>query len=185
MTFMGKTSIAFLALVLMLFAAVAAGCTSSSPAVKAGDNVTIDYIINSTTGVVYQTSYAEVAKAVGIYDPNATYSTYTFQVGSNTTIKGIDEAVAGMKVGDTKTVTVPPEKSYGPRNESWVLPYNLSDITAANITLHVNDTIGVPPYGIRARVSAIDVENNTVYLDFNRAHAGETLVITITVRKIE
>jgi FKBP-type peptidyl-prolyl cis-trans isomerase 2 len=182
---MRKKSIFLLALAIILFVAVMAGCTSSSPAVKTGDNVTIDYIINSTDGTVYQTSYAQLAKDLGIYDASADYAQYRFKVGSNTAILGIDEAVPGMKVNETKTVVVPPEKSFGKHNESLVMPYNLSDLTAANVTPYINETLGVPPYGIRARVSSIDAENNTVYLDFNRAHAGETLIIQITVRKID
>jgi FKBP-type peptidyl-prolyl cis-trans isomerase 2 len=40
------------------------------------------------------------------------------------------------------------------------------------------------PSGLPVRIDSIDEANNTVYLDYNRPHAGETLVITITVRKI-
>ncbi len=36
-----------------------------------------------------------------------------FVVGGGELIKGFDEAVVGMKMGDEKTVTIPPEKAYG------------------------------------------------------------------------
>lgn len=180
---MSKKSNLLIVLGAVLLVAIVAGCTSS-PAVKSGDNVTIDYAINSTGGMVYQTSYAQLAKDLGIYDAKLDYVPYTFQVGSNETIVGIDEAVIGMKVNETKTVTVPPEKTYGAYNQSWILPMNLSDLTAANITPHINETMRAPPYGLIARVVSIDAANNSVLLDYNRPHAGETMVITITVRKI-
>jgi FKBP-type peptidyl-prolyl cis-trans isomerase 2 len=131
---MSQKNILLIALAMVLFVAAVAGCTSS-PAVKTGDNVTIDYIINSTGGTVYTTSYAQLAKDVGIYNANVSYKPYSFKVGSDTAIKGIDEAVVGMKADETKTVTVPPEKSYGPYNRSYIDAVNLSDLTAANITL--------------------------------------------------
>lgn len=187
---MCRKSIFLIALAMVLLVATVAGCTSP-PAVKTGDNVTIDYIINSTAGTVYQTSYTQVAKDTGIYDASETYAPYRFQAGSNSTIAGIDEAVMGMKAGETKTVTVPPEKSYGPYNQSLVVPVNMSDLTVANITPHVNDTLqmSIPLNGASVlryvRVAAIDAANNTVYIDYNRPHAGETLVVTMTVRKID
>jgi peptidylprolyl isomerase len=184
-TFMSRKSIFLITLAVILFVAMMAGCTSSSPVVKTGDNVTIDYIINSTDGTVYQTSYAQLAKDLGIYDASVEYVPYYFVVGSNTAIEGIDEAVVGMKLDETKTVVVPPEKSFGTYNESLILPMNLSDLTAMNIIPQVNETIPVPPYGLLRRVDSIDAANNTVYIDYNRAHAGETLIIQITVRKIE
>lgn len=36
-----------------------------------------------------------------------------FVVGSGELIKGFDEAVVGMKMGEEKTVTISPEKAYG------------------------------------------------------------------------
>ena len=187
---MRKKGIFLIAIATVLLAATIAGC-ASAPAVKKGDNVTIDYIINSTDGKVYQTSYAQLAKDLGIYDASTKYVPYSFVVGSGTAIVGIDEAVVGMKVDETRTVVVPPEKSYGLYNQSLVTAFNLSDVMAGNPTLKVNDTVGVSTgqNGIsvarNARVASIDAANNTVYLDFNRAHAGETLVIQVTVRKIQ
>ena len=36
-----------------------------------------------------------------------------FTAGAGELIEGFDEAVIGMKLGQEKTVTVPPEKAYG------------------------------------------------------------------------
>src|ERR1043166_400784 len=38
---------------------------------------------------------------------------FSFHLGAGEVIKGWDEGVAGMKVGDKKTLTIPPEKAYG------------------------------------------------------------------------
>jgi FKBP-type peptidyl-prolyl cis-trans isomerase 2 len=180
---MGHKNVVLIALAAVLLAAVAAGCTSSTPTVKSGYNVTIDYIINSSNGTMYQTSYVQVAKDLGAYDANWGYTTYRFQVDDGNVIAGINDAVIGMKVNETRNVAVPPEKAYGAYNKSWIMPVNLSDLTAANITPYVNQTI--TSFAGHARVDRIDAENNTVYLDYNRAHAGETLYCQVTVRKID
>jgi FKBP-type peptidyl-prolyl cis-trans isomerase 2 len=180
---MSRNNIVLIALVAVLLAAVAAGCTSSSPVVKTGDNVTIDYFINSSDGTMLQTSYAQAAKDLGVYDAAWDYTPYRFLVGDPDVIKGVSEAVVGMKVNETKNVLIPPEKAYGQYNKSLILPMNLSDLIAMNITPSVNQTYSTI-YGY-ARVDSVYPDNNTVYLDFNRAHAGETLSYQITVRKIE
>jgi peptidylprolyl isomerase len=118
-----------------------------------------------------------------MYDATWDYVPYTFLVGDNRTIAGVEEAVVGMKVNETKNVTIPPEKAYGLYNKSLIVPMNLSDLIAMNITPSVNVTI--PTFYGYARIDSIYPDNDTVFLDFNRAHAGETLSYQITVRKIE
>jgi len=40
-------------------------------------------------------------------------SPFTFQLGQNTVIKGFDLGVLGMKVGEKRRITIPPELAYG------------------------------------------------------------------------
>ena len=46
------------------------------------------------------------------------------------TTAGFDEAVVGMSKGDSKNVTIPVEKAYGPRNEELVLTAPISQVPA-------------------------------------------------------
>jgi len=45
-----------------------------------------------------------------VFDQNTEQTPLMFSVGSGNVIQGLDEAVVGMNVGDTKTVTIAPEK---------------------------------------------------------------------------
>jgi hypothetical protein len=67
--------------------------------VKAGDHVSVDYTGRLLDGTIFDTSIGR--------------SPLDFDVGAGQMIKGFDEGVVGMKVGETKIVTIPPEQAYG------------------------------------------------------------------------
>jgi FKBP-type peptidyl-prolyl cis-trans isomerase len=48
---------------------------------------------------------------------------FEFTLGAGMVIKGWDEGLVGMKIGEKKTLTVPPEKGYGP-NDRGSIPGN-------------------------------------------------------------
>jgi FKBP-type peptidyl-prolyl cis-trans isomerase len=49
---------------------------------------------------------------------------FSFRLGAGQVIKGWDEGVAGMKVGGTRTLTIPPAYGYGARGAGGVIPPN-------------------------------------------------------------
>jgi FKBP-type peptidyl-prolyl cis-trans isomerase len=49
---------------------------------------------------------------------------FKFQLGKGQVIAGWDEGVAGMKVGGTRKLTIPPELGYGARGAGGVIPPN-------------------------------------------------------------
>jgi peptidylprolyl isomerase len=67
--------------------------------VKRGDSIEVNYTGRFQNGQVFDTSIGR--------------SPLAFTVGGGQLIEGFDEAVVGMRVGDKKVVTIPPEKAYG------------------------------------------------------------------------
>lgn len=73
---------------------------------KAGDVLTMNYTGRLVDGTVFDSN---VDPKFGHVEP------FKFVLGSGQVIAGWDEGLVGMKVGDKKTLTIPPEKGYGSR----------------------------------------------------------------------
>ena len=106
---MKKLLVLIVAAAMILFS----GCVGQQKVVKVGDNVSVDYTGHTEDGKVFDTSIESVAKQNGLYDPQRTYQPLNFTVGKGQLIKGFDDGVIGMNVGDKKTLTVSPDNGYG------------------------------------------------------------------------
>lgn len=71
---------------------------------KNGDTLVMNYTGRLTNGTVFDSN---VDPKFGHVQP------FTFTLGAGQVIKGWDEGLVGMKVGEKKTLTIPPEKGYG------------------------------------------------------------------------
>lgn len=109
--------------------------------VTSGDKITVDYIGRLNDQEVFDTSVKTVAEAAGKYSPQRNYDEgLSFTVGAGQMIKGFDEAVVGMKVGETKTIHIPAEKAYGAKRDDLIVRVPLNeagDISGAKVGMQV------------------------------------------------
>lgn len=76
---------------------------------KAGDNVIVHYTGLLTSGVKFDSSL----------DRNEPFS---FSLGAGRVIKGWDEGIQKLRVGDRATFFIPPQLGYGSRGAGGVIP---------------------------------------------------------------
>ncbi|HTY89895.1 MAG TPA: peptidylprolyl isomerase, partial [Methanocella sp.] len=144
--------------------------------------VYVDYTLKDPSGTVIETTNSTVAKEAGIFNVGTQYVPLSFIVGSGMMIPGFDQAVVGMKINDTKNVTLTPAQAYGDYNQSLVVTVPLKKYNASDFTQYVGQMITFN--GENAKLIGIDAANNTVTLDYNHPMAGKTLVFDITLRAI-
>jgi len=132
---------------------------------KRGDNVKVHYTGSLDDGSVFDSSEGK--------EP------LSFAVGSGQVIAGFDEAVVGMAVGESKTVHIPAEKAYGPRNDEMVIHAPIEQVPS-----DLNPEIGMRLElggmgGEVVRVVVIDITDSHVVLDANPPLAGKDLIFKI------
>ena len=77
----------------------------------AGQTVEVHYTGWLTDGTKFDSSH----------DRNQTFS---FKLGGGQVIAGWDQGVAGMKIGGSRKLTIPPDLGYGERGAGGVIPPN-------------------------------------------------------------
>jgi len=175
---------AFFLLLLVFFLA---GCTSAvkdaNDANSGGNTVgkPVEKIVEK--GDTIKVGYVGKLLDGTIFDQSRDESPLEFTVGSGKLILGFDKGVLGLKVGEKKTLTIPPEEAYGARDENLVFEVPLSQFGEQAKDMR----IGMPvtaSNGARGKIIAIYTDTNTAELDFNPELAGKTLVFEVTVKEI-
>ena len=82
-----------------------------------GDTVRVHYALSFPGGKVFETSMEKEAIRRGIHKRGGEYKPLTITLGAGQVIKGFNNAIIGMKPGEEKTVTIPPELAYGKRGK--------------------------------------------------------------------
>ena len=85
----------------------------SDIAAQNGDTVSVHYLGKFPGGKVFDTSMRAEAEKAGLFSPARDYKPLQVVLGKHQVISGFEEALMGMKVNETKEVTLPPEKAYG------------------------------------------------------------------------
>jgi peptidylprolyl isomerase len=132
---------------------------------KCGDRVKVHFTGRLENGEVFTSS--------------ADSEPLEFTLGSRQVIPGFEKAITGMEVGETKTVTLPPEEAYGPRQEDLVVDVEKSNFPE-DITPLIGEQLEIPQEdGEPLKVTVADVSEDTVSLDANHPLAGYTLTFTV------
>lgn len=153
--------------------------------VKVGSIVLIDYAAGYLNGTLFDTTFEGASKIAGIFNPNRIYQPMQLTVGQGKIVKGVEEALLGMKEGEAKTVTIPPEKAYGFYRKNSIKQISIEtfgdDIN--NLREGTGFIMRTPQGEVPVLIKKIGKENVTV--DFNHPLAGQTVTFAIIVRDIQ
>ncbi|RAJ00320.1 peptidylprolyl isomerase [Chitinophaga skermanii] len=139
-------------------------------AVKGGDTVRVHYHGRLTNGTTFDSSEGR--------------QPLEFKVGAGMVIKGFDNGVLDMKVGDKKTVHIPVAEAYGPKSEEMIM-----DFPKSNLPEDLKPEVGMElqmsnPQGQVFPVKVAAVSDEFITLDANHPLAGEDLVFDIELVEI-
>ena len=138
--------------------------------VKNGDKVKVHYNGRLTSGETFDSSEGR--------------QPLEFEVGSGMVIKGFDDGVTGMKVGDKKTINIPVENAYGEKSQEMLIDYPKSQFPE-QIELRVGtDLMMSSASGQQFQVKIAEIKDEVVVLDANHPLAGEELVFDIELVEI-
>ena len=107
-----------------------------------------------------------------------------FTVGAGQMIKGFDDAMPGMNLGEKKTINIAPEDAYGPRSEEAIIEFPKENIPAdmvlePGMPLTLSNQAGQP-----VPVIVVEVKDDLIILDANHFLAGQELIFDIELVEI-
>jgi peptidylprolyl isomerase len=139
---------------------------------QAGNTVLVHYKGTLTDGLLFDSSEGR--------EP------LSFQLGGGMVIKGFDDGVTGMTIGEKKTIHIPNEEAYGPINEEMVVKFPRTQIPA-DIPLEVGGTLNMHQEGNGQVMQVIvrEVTEEYVLLDANHPLAGQDLIFELELVDIQ
>jgi FKBP-type peptidyl-prolyl cis-trans isomerase 2 len=140
--------------------------TGTGRAAAIGDSVSVFYTGMFTNG--------------SVFDSNVNGTPITFTVGSRQVIPGFENALVGMKAGQTKTVHIPVDQAYGPYKPEYIHVINRTgSLATMELTEGAMLTYRNPATNTMSMVKILNVTPDTVTVDGNSPLAGEPLTFTI------
>ena len=138
--------------------------------VKSGDKIKVHYHGRLTNGETFDKSEGR--------EP------LEFEVGSGMVIKGFDDGVTGMAVGDKKTINIPADEAYGPKNPDMII-----DMPKDRFPKDMELEVGMPlsmsdGQGQQFQVVVAEVQDEVIILDANHPLAGEELIFDLELVEI-
>ena len=107
-----------------------------------------------------------------------------FTVGAGQMIKGFDEAIPGMGIGDKKTINIAPENAYGEKIQDAIIEFPKENIPAdmkleIGMQLQLRNQEGQP-----IPVTITEIKDDVIILDANHMLAGKELIFDIELVEI-
>lgn len=138
---------------------------------KQGDTIRVHYHGTLEDGSVFSSTYQEK-------EP------FEFTIGKGSVLLGFEQAVIGMSVGDTASISIPPEEAYGQHRKEFVFAMNRAQ-APAGLNLELGKRLQIRTNHGQTTVATITaITEDSVILDANDPLAGKTLKFKIELIEI-
>ncbi len=139
--------------------------------VKNGDTVKVHYHGKLTTGETFDSSEGREPLSV--------------EVGIGMVIKGFDDGLLDMAIGEKKTIHIPVTEAYGEKDQQAIIEFE-----RAHFPEDMTPEVGMPMMmsnnvGQQFRVTIVEVKEDIVVLDANHELAGKDLIFDLELVAIE
>ena len=108
-----------------------------------------------------------------------------FVCGAGMMIKGFDEAVKNMNIGEIVDVHLMPEEAYGMPDPANIITVAFEDMPGSENLEIGNQVYLTTPYGQQFPVKVVDKDKETITFDANHEMAGKELNFTIELVSVE
>ena len=169
---MKRLAIVFVPLLVLVlvFGAVGCGGGESKGSAVIGDTVKVHYTGRLGNGT--------------IFDSSVEREPLQFTLGQGQVIRGFEQAVLGMTVGESKTVVIPADEAYGAYRDELVIVEDRSNLPPG-WEPEIGDQLPLTqPDGRVIWVTVIEITESTITIDANHHLAGKDLVFDIELVEI-
>jgi peptidylprolyl isomerase len=129
--------------------------------------------------------YKGTLKDGSVFDSSEGREPLAFTMGEGSMIRGFENAVYDMELGQTKTVTIPADEAYGPRREDMMLEVKKEQLPPG-MDPKIGDQLQMQSRdGGTTIVTIVKVSPGTVTLDANHPMAGKDLTFEIKLVEIK
>ena len=119
-----------------------------------------------------------------VIDTNVGSKPLTYVHGSHQIVPGLEKGLEGLKIGDSKQVTVKPEEGYGIVDQEGFREVEKEEIPKEALKVGAQ-LQGRYASGKRFSVRVAEIKDKTVVLDLNHPLAGKTLHFEVKVLDIK
>ncbi len=139
-------------------------------AVQSGDTIKIHYHGRLSDGSTFDSSEGR--------------SPLEFKVGSGSVIKGFDDGVQGMTIGEKKTIEIPFAQGYGPEDLTMIIEFPADRLPEdlkpeVGMQLNMNNASGE-----QFPVVITEITDENVILNANHPLAGKDLIFDLELVEI-
>ena len=164
MSNLSENIVTALIIAMLLVVMLVSGCGGPEIA-ETGDTVKVHYTGRLQDGTVFDTSVGS--------EP------MEFTLGEGRLIPGFEQAVIGMQVGESKTVTIPVDEAYGQRRDELIFEVERDELPA-----DIEPEVGMQLPTSQGVVTIVEVTETMVKIDANHLLAGQDLTFEIELIEI-